>query len=102
MKKETKDFILDIRDRMFKSNIKDACMNFMQLHPGMFKDTTDAKRKIMSINMSVCICCAEADIGKDPGFITIDVDAENIYSEHFDSGNVYWNNKTEEKSNVQD
>lgn len=99
MEKEIKKFILDIRDRMFKSNIKDACMNFMRLHPEMFSDTLTGDRKVMSIAMSVAIVCEEDEIPTDPGFITIDVDKENNYSEHFETGARYWNNELEEESN---
>ena len=102
MKKETKDFILDIRDRMFKSNIKDACMNFMRLHPEMFKDTVSGDGKVMSIDMSVVIVCKEEEIPMDPGFITITVSNNNTYSEHFETGRKYWNNELEEENNVQD
>lgn len=101
MKKETKDFILDLRDRLLTSNIKDACLNFMKLHPGMFSDTLHSDSKVMSINMSVCICAKEEEIAIDPGFITISLDKDNTYSEHFDTNNSYWNNKLEEED-VQD
>jgi hypothetical protein len=100
MKKEYKDFILDLRDRMITSNIKDACLNFMQGHPQMFNDTTNGDRKIMNIAMSVCICVDdEKNIALDPGFITIDIGIKNGYSEHFGSGNRYWNNDLEEENN---
>lgn len=99
MKKETKKFVLDIRDRMFKSNIKDACMNFMRLHPEMFSDTMTNDGKVMSIVMSVAIVCKEEEISTDPGFITISVDKENNYSEHFETGARYWNNELEEENN---
>ena len=101
MKKETKDFILELRDRMFKSNIKDTCLNFMKGHPQMFSDTVTGNGKIMSIQMSVCIVCNEKDIATDPGFISIDIGRDN-YSEHFESGARYWNNKPEEENDVQD
>ena len=100
MKKEIKDFILDIRDRMLKSNIKDACLNFMKLHPGMFSDTLTGDVKVMSIVMSVAIVCKEEEISTDPGFITISVDKENSYSEHFETRVKYWNNEPED-NNVQ-
>lgn len=103
MKKETKDFILDLRNKLLKSNIKDACLNFMKLHPGMFSDTLHSDSKVMSINMSVCICAKEEDIAMDPGFITIDLDKDNSFSEHFhdNRSSVYWNNEQEE-DDVQD
>lgn len=99
MEQRTKDFILDIRDRMLISNITESCMCFMKEHPQMFEDTTDSERKVMSIGISVAIVCKEEEIPTDPGFITIFVDKENNYSEHFKTGARYWNNELEEESN---
>lgn len=100
MEQQNKDFILDIRDRMIKSNIIESCLNYMKTHPQMFDDARDNK-KVMSVMLSVAIVCKEEEIPTDPGFITISVDKDNTYSEHFVSHRKYWNNE-EEENNEQD
>ena len=97
MKQQNKDFILDIRNRMLKSNIIESCLAFMRTHPQMFVDTVSGDGKVMSITMSVAIVCKEEEIPTEPGFITIAVDKENNYSEHFETGVQYWNNEPEEE-----
>ena len=101
MEQRNKDFILDIRDRMLTSNIKDACLNYMKTHPQMFSDAISGDNKVMSITLSVSMVCKEEEIPTDPGFITISVDKDNTYSEHFESHRKYWNNE-EEESDEQD
>lgn len=101
MEQRNKDFILDIRDKMDKSGIIESCLNYMHAHPQMFNDTLSSDNKVMSIMMSVSMVCKEEEIPTDPGFITISIDKDNDYSEHFESHRKYWNNE-EEENNEQD
>lgn len=97
MNKDIKQFILGIRDRMLRSNITESCLCFMKEHPYMFDDTASGDGKVMSINISVAIVCKEEEISTDPGFITINIDKENTYSEHFKTNRKYWNGDDEEE-----
>lgn len=95
MEQRNKDFILDIRDKMNKSGITEACLSYMKTHPQMFNNTRE-NRKVMSIMLSVAIVCEEKEIPTDPGFITITLGKDNDYSEHFKSNRKYWNGEEEE------
>lgn len=88
-----KDFVIKLASMLKDSGIKDTCLNFMREHPEMFNDTISGDSKVMSIVMSVAIVADADKIKDDPGFITVTLDKNNCYSEHFECNGKYWNNE---------
>ena len=88
-----KDFVIKLANMLKDSGIKDTCLNFIHEHPEMFDDTISGDKKVMSVIMSVAIVADKDKIATDQGFITITLDKDNYYSEHFKHNVKLWNNE---------